>query len=61
MPRNFTKGGMEEEYHALCGIKNAASLAEQHVLKCVAERAMSWLRLAYKKIHDQDLPRQACK
>ena len=52
---------MEEEYHALCAVKNAANLAEQKVLSCVAERAMSWLRLAYKKIHDKDLPNQACK
>ena len=53
---------MEEEYHALCTIKTAADrLAEKGVLSCVAERAMSWLRLSYKKIHDKDLPRQACK
>ncbi|KAJ7393973.1 hypothetical protein OS493_003644 [Desmophyllum pertusum] len=60
LPTSFTPGIMSEEYHALCAVKNAASQAEQKVLGCVAERAMSWLRLAYKKIHDKDLPRQAC-
>lgn len=52
---------MEEVYQDLCTVKHAANLARQEILEFVADNALGWLRLAFKKIHSNDLSREACK
>lgn len=61
LPRRFTVATMEEVYQDLCTVKHAANLARQEILEFVADNALGWLRLAFKKIHSNDLSREACK
>jgi len=60
LPRRFTVAAMEEVYQDLCTVKHAANLARQEILEFVADNALGWLRLAFKKIHSNDLSREAC-
>ena len=52
---------MEEIYQDLSMVKHAANLAKQEILECVADQALGWLWIAFKKIHSDDLSKGACK
>ena len=52
---------MEEIYQDLSMVKHAANLAKQEILECVADQALGWLWIAFKKIHSDDLSKEACK
>ena len=61
LPRSFTVKSMEEVYQDLSMVKHAANLAKQEILECVADQALGWLWMAFKKIHSDDMSKEACK